>query len=35
MPKLNMASVLDIVVMKIVAIGGRGLKKTFLTYIIL
>ncbi len=29
MPKLNMASVLDIAVMKIVAIGGRGAKKDF------
>ena len=29
MPKLNMASVLDIAVMKVVAIGGRGSKKDF------
>ena len=29
MPKLKMASVLDIAVMKIVAIGGRGAKKDF------
>ncbi len=29
MPKLNMASILDIAVMKIVAIGGRGAKKDF------
>ncbi len=28
-PKLNMASVLDIAVMKIIAIGGRGAKKDF------
>lgn len=29
MPKLKMASVLDIAVMKVVAIGGRGSKKDF------
>lgn len=29
MPKLKMASVLDIAVMKLVAIGGRGAKKDF------
>ncbi len=29
MPKLKMASVLDIAVMKVVAIGGRGAKKDF------
>ena len=29
MPKLKMASVLDIAIMKIVAIGGRGAKKDF------
>lgn len=29
MPKLRMASILDIAVMKIVAIGGRGAKKDF------
>ena len=29
MPKLKMASVLDIAVMKVVAIGGRGAKKNF------
>ncbi len=29
MPKLKMASVLDIAVMKIIAIGGRGAKKDF------
>ena len=29
MPKLKMASILDIAIMKIVAIGGRGAKKDF------
>ena len=29
MPKLRMASILDIAIMKIVAIGGRGAKKDF------
>lgn len=29
MPKLKMASILDIAVMKIIAIGGRGAKKDF------
>lgn len=29
MPKLKMASILDIAVMKVVAIGGRGAKKDF------
>ena len=29
MPKLKMASVLDIAIMKVVAIGGRGAKKDF------
>lgn len=29
MPKLKMASILDIAIMKIVAIGGRGSKKDF------
>lgn len=29
MPKLKIASVLDIAVMKMVAIGGRGAKKDF------
>ena len=29
MPKLQMASILDIAIMKIVAIGGRGAKKDF------
>ena len=29
MPKLKMASILDIAVMKIVAVGGRGAKKDF------
>ena len=29
MPKLKIASILDIAVMKIIAIGGRGAKKDF------
>lgn len=29
MPKLKMASILDIAIMKVVAIGGRGAKKDF------
>ena len=29
MPNLNIASILDIAVMKLVAIGGRGAKKDF------
>ena len=29
MPKLKIASILDIAIMKIVAIGGRGAKKDF------
>ena len=29
MPKLKVASILDIAIMKIVAIGGRGAKKDF------
>lgn len=29
MPKLKMASILDIALMKLVAIGGRGAKKDF------
>ena len=29
MPKLKMASILDLAVMKIIAIGGRGAKKDF------
>ena len=29
MPKLKLASILDIAVMKVVAIGGRGTKKDF------
>ena len=29
MPKLRMASILDIAIMKVVAIGGRGAKKDF------
>lgn len=28
-PKLKMASILDIAIMKVVAIGGRGSKKNF------